>query len=134
MSSISCKNEDISPFAFNRIKFYLEQSDKRGSFKGIVNNGEWQEVNIIHTKASQVRGGHFHRHTTEVIFMLSGRASVKLNACDAPQEMIHISLAAGEGIVIHPSTAHVFTYEEDSVHLQLLDRRFNPNNEDLIPA
>ena len=84
------------------------------------------------TNAGCVRGGHYHRQTNEVIFLLRGKANVALCPCDDPTATIHIGLEAGEGIQIPPLTIHWFTYQEDSTHLQLLDQRFDPNHQDLF--
>ena len=111
---------------------YSEQSDARGSFQGILNTGNWREVNVVYTKAGQIRGGHFHQHTSEVIFILSGRAEVLLTPCEDLSKRIVLMLKAGEGIRIPPMVAHDFNYLEDSMHLQLLDKCFDPANQDLI--
>jgi dTDP-4-dehydrorhamnose 3,5-epimerase-like enzyme len=114
-------------------RFYLKHSDSRGVFQGIINDGTWQEVNVVHTQAFHVRGGHFHRHATEAIFMLTGRAEVILTRCDDTGKKVTFTLIEGEGIEIPPYVAHVFKYLEDSSHLQLLDIRFDPDNQDLFP-
>ncbi len=65
--------------------------------------------------------------------MLSGRAEVELTSCKDIENTVRISLGAGEGIQIPPHTIHDFKYVEDSIHLQLLDKRFDPINQDLFP-
>lgn len=97
---------------------------------GIINYGKWEEVNIVTTNAMSSRGGHFHRQTTEVIFMLSGRAEVELFKIKGKNTKL--ALAAGEGLEIYPETAHTFYYLEDSSHLQLLSIKFNVNDPDLV--
>jgi dTDP-4-dehydrorhamnose 3,5-epimerase-like enzyme len=119
--------------SFKLLKFYSKQTDSRGVFEGVINQDTWQEVNVVHTKAFQMRGGHFHRHTTEVIFMMAGRAKVILTQCNEPNQKVTFTLAEGEGIKIPPYTAHDFNYLEDSIHLQLLDLRFDPDEKDLFP-
>jgi dTDP-4-dehydrorhamnose 3,5-epimerase-like enzyme len=117
---------------FRSVTFYSTLSDHRGHFYGITNQGVWKEVNVIHTRASQVRGGHFHRYTTEVIFMLAGKANVILTSCDDLNNSTQLILSTGEGIEIPPKTLHDFHYLEDSSHLQLLDLPFDPNDQDLF--
>jgi dTDP-4-dehydrorhamnose 3,5-epimerase-like enzyme len=114
------------------VTFYSTISDHRGHFYGITNQGVWKEVNVVHTQARQVRGGHFHRCTTEVIFMLSGQTSVTLTSCDDLDHPSQLILSKGEGIEIPPNTLHDFHYLEDSIHLQLLDIPFDPNDQDLF--
>ncbi|MFN9621540.1 MAG: hypothetical protein ACK587_01670 [Cyanobacteriota bacterium] len=117
---------------FQSVKFYSTLSDRRGRFYGITNQGVWREVNIVHTQACKVRGGHFHRYTTEVIFMLAGQANVTLTSCDDLNNPTQLIISQGEGIEIPPHTLHDFHYLEDSTHLQLLDRPFDPNDQDLF--
>lgn len=114
------------------IEYYCKFSDERGRFEGIINEGFWQEINIVHTHAGCTRGGHYHRHTIEVIFLLTGKANVELCSVDNPSTTVRISLMAGEGIQIPTMTAHQFTYLENSTHLQLLTHRFDPDNQDLF--
>ena len=116
------------------IKNYCNLSDTRGHMNGIINNGKWEEVNIVTTNANNSRGGHFHRQTIEVIFMLSGRAEVELSNPNRKNENEKLVLVAGEGLEIFPETAHTFHYLEDSSHLQLLSSKFNANDPDLIDA
>jgi dTDP-4-dehydrorhamnose 3,5-epimerase-like enzyme len=99
---------------------------------GLVNHGNWAEVNIVTSWAHSSRGGHFHRHTTEVIFMISGKADVELTHCDLQEPGTRLTLAAGEGLEIFPQTVHTFYYLEDSTHLQLLDAKFDPTAPDLV--
>ena len=115
-----------------RVVGYCKLADVRGEFLGIVNHGNWQEINIVHSKAASTRGGHYHRKTTEIIFMLEGEAEVVLAPCHDFQRPERLTLTAGEGIQITPLTAHLLTYPTDSKHIQLLDLRFDPANMDLF--
>lgn len=111
---------------------YCKFSDERGGFEGIVNQGSWQEINIVHTHAGCIRGGHYHRQTTEIIFLITGKADVELSPYDDLTRTSRISLMAGEGIQIPPMTVHRFFYLEQSSHVQLLDQRFDPSHQDLF--
>lgn len=114
-----------------KISYYMNREDDRGSFFGLVNQGSWQEVNFVTTKTGEVRGGHFHTKTNEVIFLLRGQAEVELQHCDHPEQKQQFILNAGEGIEIKPFILHTFRYLEDSEQIALLDLRFNPASPDL---
>jgi dTDP-4-dehydrorhamnose 3,5-epimerase-like enzyme len=114
------------------LKHYCKLSDDRGGFEGIVNQGSWQEINIVHTHAGCMRGGHYHCQTTEVIFLLTGKADVELSPCNDLTTTTRITLDAGEGIQIPPMTVHRLLYLEQSSHVQLLDQRFDPSHQDLF--
>jgi dTDP-4-dehydrorhamnose 3,5-epimerase-like enzyme len=109
----------------------MNRSDDRGSFLGLVNQGSWQEINFIATQAGQVRGGHFHTRTHEVIFLLRGKAEVELQDCHNPEEKQQFVLNSGEGIRIEPYMLHTLHYLEDSEQVALLDVPFDPANPDL---
>lgn|GEM_PF-1202347 len=115
----------------NKFSCYVNQSDHRGSFWGLVNQGDWQEVNFVSTQAGRVRGGHFHTQTNEIIFLIKGKAEVKLQDCYDPQQKQQFILNSGEGIEIEPYVVHTLSYLEDSEQIALLDNSFDPNNPDL---
>lgn len=125
-------NHLMMPEIHQPLKYYCKFSDDRGGFEGIINHGNWQEVNVVNTLAECTRGGHYHIQTTEVIFLLTGKADVEVCPYNDPTKITRISLKAGEGIQISPMTAHRFTYQQNSSHLQLLDQRFDPSNPDLF--
>lgn len=118
---------------YSPLDYYFQSSDERGSFKGVVNSGHWEEINIVHTQAGKIRGGHYHQQTTEIIFLVDGLARVELAEVDDPTHVSSLTLRPGQGVKIDPSTAHWLYYHEDSVHIQLLDHRFDPIDQDLIP-
>lgn len=110
---------------------YTNQSDQRGLFWGLVNQGNWQEVNFVATQANQVRGGHFHTKTHEVIFLVKGKVEVELQDCHNPEQKQKFILNSGEGIRIEPYMLHTLRYLENSEQVALLDTPFDPNNPDL---
>lgn len=110
---------------------YMNKSDHRGAFWGLLNQGDWQEVNFVATQAHQVRGGHFHTRTNEVIFLVKGKAEVELQDCHNPQQKQQLILNSGEGIKIEPYMLHTLRYLEDSEQVALLDHPFDPKNPDL---
>jgi dTDP-4-dehydrorhamnose 3,5-epimerase-like enzyme len=113
------------------ITSYITRLDPRGEFLGLINTGNWQEVNLVKTKAGKVRGNHFHTKTNEVIFLLTGRVDIELCDCSNFNDKLNLSLMSGEGVKITPYIFHKFRYLEDSVHIQLLDIPFDSGNEDL---
>jgi dTDP-4-dehydrorhamnose 3,5-epimerase-like enzyme len=119
-----------------KIPFYMNRSDNRGSFWGLVNQGYWQEVNFVTTKSGEVRGDHFHIKTHELIFLVRGKAEVELQNCHDTEDKQTFILNSGEGIKINPYIVHTLRYLEDSEQVALLDIPFDPSNPDLhiIPS
>lgn len=116
---------------FERFGCYMNCLDQRGAFLGLVNEGMWKEVNFVKTQAGQLRGGHFHTKTNEIIFLVSGRAEVELQSCDDSQQRQTFILNSGEGVQIKPYTLHSLYYLEDSEQVALLDVPFDPASPDL---
>ena len=114
-----------------KISCYMNRSDHRGSFIGLMNQGSWQEVNFVSTQAGQIRGGHFHTKTNEVIFLLRGKATVELQNCHDLEQKQQFILNSGEGVEIKPYMLHTLRYLEDSEQVALLDRPFDPADPDL---
>ena len=71
---------------------YRQFSDSRGRMLGVINDGQWEEINYIETAASCMRGGHFHRDTRELFLILSGTIKVRINGKT-------LSFDAGEAVV-----------------------------------
>lgn len=114
-----------------KVPFYMNRADDRGAFAGLINEGSWKEVNFVTTKPGEVRGGHFHTHTNELIFLLRGKAEVELQDCNNMNNRQTLVLNAGEGVRIEPYIVHTFNYLEHSEQVALLDTSFNPQDPDL---
>ena len=54
---------------------FRQFSDSRGQMLGVINDGQWEEINFISTAASCLRGGHYHRDTRELFLLISGAAA-----------------------------------------------------------
>lgn len=109
----------------------MERSDRRGSFMGLINQGNWKEVNLASTNAGEMRGGHFHKKTREIIFLLRGEAEVELKDVRNPEKGERLTLKQGEGVEIEPYTLHTLKYLQDSEQVALLTERFEPSDPDL---
>ena len=60
------------------IKPYLENSDNRGLFFGIINYGNWEEINYIETNSGNIRGDHYHKNTIEMFFIIEGEIELTI--------------------------------------------------------
>ena len=54
------------------INSYFQNDDNRGNIYGIINQSNWQEINIISSRKGSVRGGHYHKKTIELFFIIEG--------------------------------------------------------------
>ena len=49
------------------LKNHFSVSDSRGEMIGLVNQGNWQELNLFKTSSNQLRGSHYHKFTDELL-------------------------------------------------------------------
>lgn len=114
-----------------KISYHTQTTDTRGSFTNIVDQGDWKEVNLVESKVGSMRGNHYHKQTTEYIYLLSGGAEVSLSNINTPHKVSKILMYPGEAIIIPPLTNHTFLFTEDSVHIALLSQVFSKSDPDL---
>ncbi len=113
-----------------KINEYAKFKDDRGCFRGIMNTGQWQEVNHVFTNKGAVRGKHFHKHLNEVVFLLKGEMEVELvNVLDGKKSACIVK--QGEGVIIKPYQHHTMRYLTDCEQLSFLDKPFDQENPDL---
>jgi dTDP-4-dehydrorhamnose 3,5-epimerase-like enzyme len=114
-----------------KIRSYVQRHENRGAFTGIINRGTWQEVNYVQTQAGAIRGNHYHKEIHEVVFLLRGHVEVEFLDVNDPTQKATFYLTDGEGIEIEPYVLHTMKYLTDCEQISLLDRPFDPNNQDL---
>jgi len=107
---------------------YFEHADIRGSITGLINTGNWEEVNLIVSEAGVVRGSHFHRSTLECFVILSGKIDVlfrKPLSNGAWEEASQV-FATGDIFIVQPLVEHTFFIKESSKWINLLSQRVDP--------
>src|SRR5689334_9565402 len=97
-----------------KVSCYAHFSDARGEFFGLINHGEWQEINYVVTRAGEIRGNHFHKDTREMVFLLKGEVEVQLKDINDPAQNITFTLKQGEGVEVQPYVLHTMRYLTDT--------------------
>jgi len=115
----------------NVVRRYMDRKDDRGRMVGIVNSEVWKEVNYVETRAGATRGGHYHKDSHELVFILRGAVDVELQSIGDEADTASVTLTSGEGIRVDPYVLHTMRYKTDTVHISLLDRPFDPDDPDL---
>ena len=113
---------------------YFNYSDNRGSLQGLVNFGEWEEINLIHSIASSKRGGHYHKQTDELFIILSGEIEVTLQKVKDKQitsKSETITVQSGDVFLIEPMVMHTFHIQKDSSWLNVLSKKINSDCPDI---
>ncbi len=113
-----------------RIKSYVGHVDKRGTFRGIINKGSWEEANYISTRAGEVRGGHYHKLTDELFYIISGRIDIEICSVEG-DEIERFEVAEGDIFLVEPFEVHTFTCLEDSSWINLLSKKFDDKLPDM---
>ena len=107
---------------------YMKNSDSRGTFTGIINSGVWEEINIIETEEGCIRGGHYHKVTLELFYILSGTIEVEV-AKEGVEKEIH-RIGGGEIFVIEPFEVHTFRCLTKCVWMNALSKKMDASNMD----
>lgn len=105
---------------------YKKNKSDRGLFMGIINFGNWEEVNYIETEPNQVRGNHYHKYASEVFFILEGEIDVKVTNING--DLIK-SFEAKKGSIflIEPFEAHTFVCKSSCKWINIMSKRMDDN-------
>lgn len=117
---------------FRLIEPYFSHGDARGSITGILQEGEWREVNLIQSEAGAVRGKHYHQYTQECFIILEGEIRVELSL-RGDSEVQHEVLNASKGdvFIVPPGIEHTFHIVETARWINLLSIPLDPDAPDL---
>jgi len=111
------------------INSYFNHQDEKGSIVGLVNFGQWEELNIIESLKDAVRGGHYHLKTSELFIILEGRIEVCLENINQSKTKI-VEVKKGDVFLIKPRIIHTFTILENSRWINCLSKKIDSKNKD----
>lgn len=120
------------------IKFidnYFEHKDERGSIKGLVNFGQWEELNIIESEAGMTRGNHYHIVTEELFVILDGKISVSVQKVENKifiGEIEEFIVKSGDVFLIEKGTNHTFEILEKSRWINMLSTKTDNKCPDIV--
>ena len=109
---------------------YKRIEDGRGAFLGIINSGNWEEINYIETKAGQTRGGHYHKDTLELFFIVEGVIDVSVHDIDGNSRQ-SLTVMKGSILIIDPKEVHTFVCRTDSKWINVLSKRIDDQFHDI---
>ena len=110
-------------------KNYVTKSDSRGSMKGLINEGEWKELNFFSTKAGQVRGDHYHKNTDELFIILEGEIKIILTDIKSEKSK-EVLVKEGDVFVIKRKIVHTFFIIKDTKWINGLSQKMDKENPD----
>lgn len=112
---------------------YSQQKDLRGSFFGIVNKIQWEEINLIHSYRGSKRGGHFHKKSKELFFILEGKIEIKYKKVISKNkygELKKLTVKKNDIFIIHENIHHEFKMIEKSTWINALSKKYDKENPD----
>lgn len=115
------------------INSYFKSEDERGKFIGIINNNKWEEINFIHSKEDSVRGGHFHKKTDELFFIISGKIEITFQEVKNKTEFGQqrkIIVSKNDIFIINKNIYHEFRIVEEATWINALSKKHDVNNPD----
>ena len=97
---------------------YFKKEDSRGKIIGLIDQGNWKELNYFSTEPSQVRGNHYHKKTDELFIILKGKLKIQLTRVSVNGELEgeskSFTVKQGDVFVIPKMVYHVFNIIEKS--------------------
>ena len=115
---------------------YFTKGDARGKMIGLVNEGNWKELNFFSTKPNQRRGNHYHKKTDELFIILKGRIKVELNSVSDSGKLIGVTksiiITKGDVFIIPKMIFHSFDIIEESNWINGLSLKMNNKAPDIF--
>ncbi|NKD76841.1 cupin domain-containing protein [Haematospirillum sp. H1815] len=121
---------------FSILPRFFEHTDARGSISGLINVGNWREMNLISSDIGAVRGRHYHKSTLECFVILSGRVHVTFrrpvggDIGDCTWEHASRDFIAGDVFIVKPMVEHTFHIQETAQWINLLSQPVDPQKPD----
>lgn len=104
-------------------------TDFRGEIFGVINHGKWEEINYIESKSETTRGGHYHKLTLELFFILSGEIQVEIKNLKTQIKNEFIA-QKGDAFLVEPYEYHTFYIQKDSAWMNALSLKMEKDTKD----
>lgn len=95
----------------------FEFSNETGLLVQLVHEG-WSQINVLVSKAGSTRGGHYHKVSKEVFYIINGKTKLLLETETEKEEYL---LKEGDMFLISPFQKHTFSFSEDTVMVSMYD-------------
>lgn len=117
-----------------KIVNYFVNCDERGDITGIINTGEWREINIINSNAGSRRGAHYHKIAMELFYIIQGEIDVTIHRVE-DGVMVglieRLTVYGGDTFIIFPYVNHTFDVKVKAQWINALSHRHDQNEPDL---
>lgn len=92
--------------------------DQRGELIQLVHTG-YEQVNVLVSNAGVTRGGHYHKRSSEVFYVLNG--SVRLTFTCGSRRAAQ-TFKKGDMFLIYPNVVHSMDFPEQCTMIGMYDR------------
>lgn len=91
--------------------------DTRGSITDIIEQQNFNGATIIFSKAGSIRGNHYHKESTQHIYILEGKMISRSKKAD--EVLVEIEVSKGDLISHEYNEAHMFEAVDDTTFVVL---------------
>ena len=113
------------------IESYFTFKDDRGLIKGIVNEGNWQEINYVSSKKGTERANHYHKNLKELFIIIKGEIRITYFNLETKNNIKSKIVKQGDVFLFEKNIFHRFEVLKDSVWLNVLSKKINPKKPDI---
>ena len=113
---------------------YFEYKDDRGSIQGLINEGDWQELNLVISEPGILRGNHYHKKTRELFIILEGEIEIHTQQVieDKFKGQISIDVVTTNDVfLVEPMINHIFIPKSFSKWINALSEPLDQENPDM---
>jgi dTDP-4-dehydrorhamnose 3,5-epimerase-like enzyme len=114
-----------------RLRANFEHRDGRGKFVEVWRGEEWREMNFFTVKKGFTRGGHYHKETRELFFIVEGDCEMRLVDVRTWRESTH-GLREEDIFIVDPYELHYLTALTDCKIVSLLSHPHDESSPDLF--
>jgi dTDP-4-dehydrorhamnose 3,5-epimerase-like enzyme len=97
----------------------LINKDERGKIIGILNSVEIKEINLAESNPGTTRGGHYHKHTTEFIYIIRGTGKLEWVETKTKRNG-KMSYKAGDIFEVEPLSIHTMDSRTKTLCMKFL--------------
>ncbi|MBI2136969.1 cupin domain-containing protein [Candidatus Woesearchaeota archaeon] len=105
-------------------------SDARGKIESIHSGIPFREMNRFTSEKGAVRGGHYHKESTELIYVVEGKVELEVRDVKTGKTS-KVVLAKDDCLLIEPYEAHSARMLEDTVWINALTKEYDKSKPDI---
>ncbi len=96
----------------------FQHRDARGSLTQLIHEG-FAQINVLESKTGAERGAHFHKHSIEAFYLITGSVDVEFIGHESKEKL---TFKQGDFFEIHPFVLHNMYFPEDCLMVQMYDK------------